>query len=159
LIFVTVGTQDVPFDRLINSVESEIKKGNITEEVIVQSGPSKKTSDLMKIVNYMDIDEFKNSIKKAKLVITHGGVGTIIDSLNAGKTVIVAPRLAKYKEHVNDHQLQIVKKFSDLGYIIPLKDTKKLGKALKEAEIFKPKKYESNTKNFIKLIDNYIESN
>lgn len=159
MIFVTVGTQDVPFDRLIKSVESEIKKGNINEEVIVQSGPSKLTSKHMKIINYMDIDEFKEYIKKSRIVITHGGVGTIIDSLNAGKVVIVAPRLQKYKEHVNDHQLQIVKKFSDLGYIIPLNDVKKLNIALKEAEIFKPKKYESNTENFIKLIDDFIEKN
>lgn len=159
MIFVTVGTQDVPFDRLIKSVESEIKKGNITEEVVVQSGPSKLKSKHMKIINYMDIDEFKEYIKKSRIVITHGGVGTIIDSLNAGKIILAAPRLQKYNEHVNDHQIQIIKRFSDLGYIIPLNDVKKLDIALKEANIFKPKKYESNTENFIKLIDNYIENN
>lgn len=159
MIFVTVGTQDVPFDRLITSVEKQIKKGIIKEEVIVQSGCSKHKSNLMKIINYMDTDEFKKTIKKANIVITHGGVGTIIDSLNSNKIVIACPRLAKYKEHTNDHQLQIIKKFSNDGYIIPLKDPNKLAQALEEAKIFRPKKYKSNTKNMINLIENYIDSN
>lgn len=157
MIFVTVGTQDVPFDRLLECVESEIKKGNIKEEVIVQSGCSRMTSNVMKMYNYLDMDEFKNYIKKARIIITHGGVGTIIDAVNLGKVVIVCPRLQKYREHVNDHQLQIVNKFSNLGYIIPLKDPKKLSAALKEAEIFKPKKYQSNTENMVRLIENFID--
>ncbi len=159
MIFVTVGTQDVPFDRLLNAVEKQIKKGIIKEEVIVQSGCSKYKSDKMKITNYMDNDEFKKNIKKANIIISHGGVGTIIDSLNANKIVIACPRLEKYKEAVNDHQLQIINKFSNDGYIIPLKDPNKLGQALEEAKIFRPKKYKSNTKNMINLIENYIDSN
>jgi len=149
----------VPFDRLISAVEKQIKKGKIKEEVIVQSGCSKYKSDLMKMIDFMEADEFKNYIKKATIVITHGGVGSIIDSLNANKVVIACPRLSKYKEATNDHQLQIINKFSNDGYIIPLKDPHKLDKALKEATIFRPKKYKSNTKNMIKLIENFIDSN
>ncbi len=159
MIFVTVGTQDVPFDRLIRSVEKEINKGTIKEEVIVQCGCTKVKSDKMKMVKLMDMDEFKRTVKNASVIIAHGGVGTIIDALNANKVVIVCPRLAKYKEHTNDHQLQIVKKFSDLGYIIPLKDPNKLSSALEAAKIFKPKKYISNTENMVKLIENFIDNN
>lgn len=159
MIFVTVGTQDVPFDRLIRAVEKEIEKGTIKEEVIVQCGCTKVKSDKMKMVNLMDMDEFKSTVKNASVIIAHGGVGTIIDALNANKVVIVCPRLAKYKEHTNDHQLQIVKKFSEDGYIIPLKDPSKLAGALETAKIFKPKKYKSNTDNMIKLIENYIDNN
>ncbi len=159
MIFVTVGTQDVPFDRLLKEVEKQIKKGNIKDEVIVQSGNSKFTSDLMKVTNFFTKEEYTKLIKKSSLVITHAGVGTIIDSLNAGKVVIVAPRLQKYKEAVNNHQLEIIKKFSEMGYIIPLKEVNKLDIALKEAMIFKPKKYQSNTENMVKLIENFIDSN
>jgi len=159
LIFVTVGTQDVPFDRLIRSVEKEIEKGTIKEDVIVQCGCTKVKSKKMKMVNLMEMEEFKKTIKNASVVISHGGVGTIIDALNANKVVIVCPRLSKYKEHTNDHQLQIVKKFSEEGYIIPLKDPTKLAGALETAKIFKPKKYQSNTKNMINLIENFIDSN
>lgn len=159
MIFVTVGTQDVPFDRLIRAVEKEIIKGTIKEEVIVQCGCTKITSDKMKMVNLMDMEDFKKTIKKASVIITHGGVGTILDALKLNKTVIVCPRLAKYKEHTNDHQLEIVKQFSDLGYIIPLKDPSKLSSALEASKIFKPKKYKSNTENMVKLIENFIDNN
>ncbi len=159
MIFVTVGTQDVSFDRLIKAVEKQIKKGTINEEVIVQSGCSKYTSDKMKIVNYMSPDEFESTIKKARIIITHGGVGTIIDSINKNKIVIACPRLAKYKEHTNDHQLQIINKFSSMGYIIPCKDPNKLDVSLEEAKIFRPKKYVSNTQNMINLIENFIDNN
>ena len=158
MIFVTVGTQ-YPFDRLLSAVEHEIINGNINEEVIVQCGNTNFKSDKMKLVNYMDIDEFNKMIKKASLIISHAGVGTIIDALNMGKTIIVAPRLSKYKEAVNDHQLEILKKFSNLGYIIPLKDPNKLSQALKDAKIFKPKKYVSNTQNMVNLIENFIDNN
>lgn len=159
MIFVTVGTQDVPFDRLIRAVEKEIEKGNIKEEVIVQCGCTKVKSDKMKMVNLMDMDEFKKTVKEASLIIAHGGVGTIIDALKYNKVVIVCPRLAKYKEHTNDHQLQIVKKFSDAGYIIPLKDPSKLSASLETAKIFKPKRYKSNTENMVNLIENFIDNN
>ena len=63
MIFVTVGTQDVPFDRLIRAVEREIEKGTIKEEVIVQCGCTKVKSKKMKMVNLMEMEEFKRTIK------------------------------------------------------------------------------------------------
>lgn len=159
MIFVTVGTQDVPFDRLLKAVEKQIKKGNIKEEVIVQCGKTKFTSNNMKFINFLEIEEFNKLIKKASLIICHGGVGSILDGLKNNKIVIACPRLAKYKEHTNDHQLEIINKFSNDGYIIPLKDPNKLDIALKQAEIFRPKKYKSNTENMVKLIENFIDNN
>ena len=159
MIFVTVGTQDVPFDRLLKGIDKLIKNNIIKDEVLVQSGCSKFTSKNMKIVNYMTPTEFKSTIKKAKIIITHGGVGTILDSLKNNKIVIAVPRLSKYKEHTNDHQLQIINKFSSMGYIIPCKDINKLETALEQAKIFRPKKYKSNTQNFVKLIEQYIDNN
>lgn len=159
MIFVTVGTQDVPFDRLIKAVDKLVKNGIIKDEVIIQSGCSKFTSDKVKIINYMDSDEFAKYVKKASVIITHGGVGTILDGLKNNKVIIAVPRLARYKEHTNDHQLQIIKKFSDMGYIIPCKDVNKLETVLNEAKIFRPKKYVSNTENFVKVIENFIDNN
>ena len=70
-----------------------------------------------------------------------------------GKKVIAVPRYHKYGEHVNDHQLQIVQTFDGQGFIKELKD------AIKEINDFKPKKFESNTKNIIDIIENFIENN
>ena len=156
MIFVTVGTQDVPFDRLLKAVEKQIKNGNIKEEVIVQCGKTKFKSKNMKFINFLELEEFNKLIKKANLIICHGGVGSILDGLKNNKVVIACPRLAKYKEHNNDHQLEIINKFSNDGYIIPLKDPNKLDIALEQALIFRPKKYKSNTNNMIKIIEDFI---
>ena len=101
-------------------------------------------------------EEFEKNISECDILITHGGVGSIVDALKRGKVVIAAARLEKYGEHVNDHQLQIIKNFSEAGYIIALNDFDKLDEALKLAKKFKPNKYKSNTENMIKLVEKLI---
>lgn len=111
LIFVTLGTQDKTFTRLLKAIEDEIIKGNIDEEVIVQAGYTKYFSDKMKIFDLISQEDFVLYMNRADLIITHGGVGSIITALKMNKKIIAVPRLAKYGEHINDHQLQIVKCF------------------------------------------------
>ena len=158
MILVALGTQDKPFDRLLKAVDKEIEKGNIKEEVIVQAGSTKYETENMKVYDYIPMEEFDRLIKECDLIITHGGIGTILTSLTEGKVVIAASRLKKYKEHVNDHQIQIITKFSKEGYILELSDFDKLDEVLKKAKTFKPKKYVSNTHNMVELIENYIDS-
>ena len=156
MVLVTLGTQDKEFPRLLEEVEKLINKGIITEEVIAQIGSTNYSSDKMKLIDYLSRNEMLTFIKNAEYIITHGGVGTIIDSLNLGKKVIAVPRLKKYKEHVNDHQLEIVNEFSKLGYIL---DGSNLEQAIFKLDNFIPNKYVSNNSNFIKLIDDFIENN
>ena len=157
MIFVTLGTQDKGFRRLLESIEKEIEKGNIKEKVIVQAGCTKYKSNNMEIIDLVSVDDFDKLISEASLVITHGGVGSILTAIRYGKPVIAAARLKKYKEHTNDHQKQIIKEFSDAGYILELRDFNKLGKMVDKAKNFKAKKFESNTHNMINLISDYIE--
>ena len=154
MILVTLGTQDKHFPRLLYMVEELIDKGIINEEVVAQIGSTRYTSNKIKLIDYMNKDEMLNYIKKADYIITHGGVGTIIDSLNLNKKVIAVSRLKKYKEHVNDHQLEIVEEFAKDGYIINGNDS--LKDAVNKINSFKPKKYKSNNDNFVKLIANFI---
>ena len=107
----------------------------------------------------LSMDEFENYIKRCDLLITHGGVGSIIKGLDNNKKVIAAPRLSKYGEHHNDHQLQIVDNFCNSGYILKLDDFDKLGEVYQKSKNFIPKKYISNTKEFIKKLENYIDKN
>ena len=157
MIFVSLGTQDKDFSRLLKAIDREIEKGNIKEKVIVQAGYTKYSSDNMEIIDLLPTDEFEKLIEESSLVITHGGVGNILSAIQKNKTVIAAARLKKYKEHTNDHQRQIIKEFSDAGYILELRDFNKLGKMLEKAKTFKAKKFKSNTKNMISSIENYIE--
>lgn len=159
MILVTLGTQDKSFTRLLEAIDKAIDKKYIKEEVIVQAGYTKYESKNMKILNTIPKDEFLNLIDKCSLLITHGGVGSIFDGLKRNKKVIVAPRLSKYNEHTNDHQLEVVKELSEKGYLIPLYEMKDIKKVLKQVENFHPEKYKSNTENMISLIENYIDNN
>jgi len=157
LILIALGTQDKPFYRLLDAVQKQIDNKVIDEEVIVQAGCSSdyKSND-MKIFDLIPLDKFDQLIQKCDVLITHGGVGTIIAGLKNNKKVIVAARLKKYKEHVNDHQLQIIENFSNAGYILSLDKFDELDKVLKQVKNFKPKKYKSNTSNFIKFLKKQI---
>ena len=157
MIFVTLGTQDKSFSRLLKAIDKEIEKGNIKDKVVVQAGFTKYKSKNMEIFDLIPADKFDQYIEKSDLVITHGGAGSILTALKKNKKVIAAARLSKYKEHTNDHQIQIVKEFSDEGYILELNDFNKLGKLIEKSKKFKPKKFMSNTKNMIKLLEDYIE--
>jgi len=157
MIFVTLGTQDKGFPRLLEAIDREIENGTIKEKVVVQAGLTKYESPNMEIFDLIPADEFDHYIEESDLIITHGGAGSILSAIKKGKKVIAAARLAKYKEHTNDHQKQIVKEFASQGYILELRDFYKLGKLIEKSKSFCPKKFESNTDNMIKLVSNYIE--
>jgi len=157
MIFVTLGTQDKGFPRLLEAIDKQIEKGNIKEKVIVQAGLTEYESKNMEIFDLVPQKDFDKYVDEASLIITHGGAGSILTAVKKGKKVIAAARLAKYKEHNNDHQLQIVEEFSEKGYILELDNFDELDKVLKKAKTFKPKKYVSNTKNIENLVTKYIE--
>ena len=157
MIFVTLGTQDKSFERLLKAIDNEIEKGNIKDKVIVQAGLTKYKSPNMEILDLVSEDKFDELIDKCDLLITHGGAGSILAGIKKNKKIIAAARLSKYKEHTNDHQKQIIKEFSDKGYILELKDFNQLGKLIEKSKNFKPKKFVSNTDNMINLISDYIE--
>ena len=159
MILVTLGTQDRSFKRLLDAIQKQIDNGNIKDKVIVQAGHTVYESKDMEIFDLIDRDKFAELINECDLLITHGGVGSILTGLNNNKKVIATPRLKEYNEHQNNHQLEIIEKFSDSGLILPLYDLDNLDKVLKEANKFKPKKYKSNTKNMIKLITDFIDNN
>lgn len=152
MIFVTVGTQDKQFVRLLQSVE----RANIDDEIIMQSGNTdfKTNKENIKIHKFLSPDEVHSYMKSADQIISHAGVGTIINGLKMNKKMIVAARLKKYKEHVNDHQIQLLDNFAEAGYILPLRDFSKLEELINMP--FKPRKFESNNKNFVRKLNEEI---
>lgn len=156
MILVLLGTQDNPFNRIMKEVSRQIKLGNIKERVVAQVGCTKNIDEKIESFDFCPKEKIEKLIEEARIVICHAGVGTIIECLNKNKRVIVVPRLKKYGEHANDHQVQITKDFESKGYIIPLYNIKKLDKALEDIKKFKPNKYESNTEKFKSKIEKYI---
>ena len=157
MILVTLGTQDKPFPRLLQAVEKAIEAGEIHDRVIVQAGYTSFFSVHMEVFDYISRQQFSLFIQQADLLITHGGVGTIMAGLRAGKKILAAPRLAKYKEHHNDHQTQLLSAFASAGYLIYMHDLHDIGPYLKQAETFTPKVYLSNQMNMIQRIEKFIE--
>lgn len=158
MILVTLGTQDKKFYRLLDIIQKAIDDGKIKDKVIVQAGYSSDyKSDDMEIFNLVSIEKFKRLISECDILITHGGVGSIITGLKENKKIIAVPRLKKYKEHTNDHQVQIIDNFVNDGYILKLDDGEDLTSLIDNINAFIPKKYKSNYKNFIKIVDNEIE--
>ena len=157
MILVTLGTQDKSFKRLLEAIDRQVELGNIKDKIVVQAGCTKYESKNMEIFDLIPMEKFDDLIKSCDLLITHGGVGSIITGLKNDKKVIAAARLFKYKEHTNDHQLQIIENFSNDGYILGLDNFDELDKVLEKAKTFKPKKYVSNTDKMIKIIEDFID--
>ena len=112
MILVLLGTQNNSFHRLLEEVQKCIDEGTINDKVVLQAGFTKFVSDDMEIFNLIEKNKFNELIEQANIIITHGGVGSIVTAVKLGKKVIAVPRLRKYGEHVNDHQIQIVETFS-----------------------------------------------
>lgn len=159
MILVTLGTQDKKFYRILKEIDRLISIGKIKDRVVVQAGVSADyKTDNMEIFDLIPMDKFDKLMSECDILITHGGVGSIIDGLKNNKKIIAVARLRKYGEHHNDHQLQIIENFSNAGYILNLKDISHLEKLLEKIPTFKPKKYVSNTTNMVNLVDELISS-
>lgn len=157
MILVMLGTQKNDFSRLLKEIDKCIDEGIIKETVVVQAGATKYKTDKMRIFDLIAKEELDKKKEEARLIITHGGVGSIVGSLKMKKKIIAVPRLKKYGEHVNDHQKQIVENFDKQGYIKGILEVEDLKQALQEIEEFTPKEFISNTQSIINIVEEYID--
>ena len=152
MIFVTLGSQKFQFNRLLKAVDEL----DTEEEIFAQIGYSDYKPQHYKYKEFLDREEFAAWEEKADVVITHGGTGAIIGAVKKGKKVIAVPRLVKYGEHVDDHQIQLIKQFKDLNLIYACVDGD-LQKALEVVKNNTYNEYKSNTKTIIKSLVDFIE--
>lgn len=130
MIFVTLGTHEQPFDRLVMEIDRLVIKGIIKEDVFIQIGFSYKYTpkcSYEKIVSFQQMDEL---INKTHIIITHGGPGSIFLALSHGKVPIVVPRQRKFGEHVDDHQVLFTKKLENEKKVIAVYDIRELGEKI-----------------------------
>lgn len=131
MIFVTVGTHEQPFDRLVSKIDELKRDGIIREDVMIQTGFSTyepKHCLWSRLIPYSDMVKY---VREARIVITHGGPASFIMPLQIGKTPIVVPRQHQYAEHVNDHQVEFVKSVAlRMGNIIPIFEIDELDNAI-----------------------------
>ena len=157
MIFVTTGSQKFPFQRLLQKIDSLIEEGVITEEVYAQTGESDYRPVHYAYSHFLDREGFAGKMREARIVITHGGTGAIIGALKQGKIVIAVPRLAAYGEHVDDHQVQLIREFDEMHLICACYDLEGLGECIRDADRRQYEKYRSNTGRILADIEDFIE--
>lgn len=159
MILVLLGTQNNSFLRLLSKIDSLIKNGSIKDKVIVQSGHTKFNSTNMEIFDFIPKEKIDTLILESDLIITHGGVGSIIKGIKLGKKIIAVPRLKEYGEHVNNHQIQIIENFDANGYIKGVFDLEKLKDVIENIEQFIPTPFSNQNSKIIEIVENYIDNN
>ena len=157
MIFVVLGTHELPFDRLLKEIDEQILTGKIKEEVIVQAGHTKYRSEQMEFLDFTTYEHMAELYRQANFIITHGGTGSITLGMKMGKKVIAVPRLVKYGEHNDDHQLEIVKQFRQTGHILYWNEPIEFSQVLQEIESFKPAPFKSGNSEILAIIRNFID--
>lgn len=158
MIFVTLGSQKFQFNRLLKELDKIVENGKVQEEIFAQIGYSDYKPQNYQYKDFIDREEFQEIMNRSDIVIAHGGTGAIIIAVKQGKKVIAVPRLAEYGEHVDDHQMQLVKEFEESGIIKAVYDVKNLERGLLKIHNEEFKKYVSNTNNIIDSIEEFISS-
>lgn len=115
MIFVTVGTQ-LPFDRLIRTIDEMAPLLN-GEKIIAQTNGGKYIAKNIECIAYFSSEEFNTIISRARMIISHAGIGSIISALTHKKPIIIMPRRASLGEHRNDHQLATARKMDELKFV------------------------------------------
>lgn len=162
MIFVTVGTHEQQFNRLVQKIDELKRDSVIQEEVLIQTGYSTYEPKYCEWSQWIPYPKMIENVDKARVVITHGGPSSFIMPLQVGKTPIVVPRQAKFNEHVNDHQVKFCKAVRDrYGSIFVVEDIEKLGEAITEyEELVKAMsgKQESNNAKFNAELEKIVEA-
>ena len=139
MIFLTVGTQ-FSFDRLVKAVDQAVETGIVTEQVFAQVGESSYQAHNFESVPSLESRLFVKHIHRASYIISHAGIGTIIMALNNNKPLLVMPRQKKYGEVVNDHQIEIAKKFEESGHVLVAYHQEDLPDKIERLRTFAPRK-------------------
>jgi UDP-N-acetylglucosamine--N-acetylmuramyl-(pentapeptide) pyrophosphoryl-undecaprenol N-acetylglucosamine transferase len=137
LLFATVGAT-LPFDRLVETVARSAEKGEITERIIIQTGEGGLKPPGLETSETFPFDYILDLLKDAKIVVCHGGTGSLITALRNGCIVIAMPRLYALGEHYDDHQSDIIAAFSARGLILVANSEDEMSAALTQARVMTP---------------------
>ena len=156
MIFVILGTQKFQLNRLLRMLDEYVGNGAIRDEIVAQVGNSDYKPQHFCCCEFLGKDEFEKYITNADVVISHGGVGSIMTALQKEKPVIIFPRLAKYQEHVDDHQTEIASVFAEKGYALLCNETDDLLQIIDKALVNTFSKYLSQTDRIVNIIEDFL---
>lgn len=162
MIFVTVGTHEQQFNRLIKAIDDLKKNKIVKEKVFIQTGFSNYKPQHCDFKDFLTYDEINLMLKQSRIIITHGGPSSFIPVLQLHKIPIVVPRNIEFSEHVNNHQLEFIKELEQKSAsIIPVYNIETIGEVIENYNILikniSDKKFCHNNefcKAFIDIVDN-----
>lgn len=156
MIFVIVGSQKFPFDRLIREVDRLNSNGIIRDEVVAQIGVCGFEPEHLQWQRFMDKQVFDSYIERCDLLITHAGEGSIMTGLLKGKKVIAVPRYERLGEHVSDHQLEIARALEKQNCIVNIEDITALESAVSHIDEIPLAPYVSGNQTMIQTLCDFI---
>lgn len=159
MIFITVGTSKYQFNRLLELID-ELCEDHILDrnEVIAQVGFSNYRPKNYKYFDFTSAEDHKKYIENAKFIISHSGTGSVVSAIKMMKRVIIFPRLSKYQEHADNHQVELVNAFKEKRYVLSASNRKELLNCIINIEKFIPNEYKSNKNNMNRLIIKFIHT-
>jgi UDP-N-acetylglucosamine transferase subunit ALG13 len=156
MIFLTVGTL-FPFDRLVRAVDEIAGEGLIKDRIFAQIGPSDYSPANIEYVDALNKSDFDRYIGEANTLISHAGLGSITMALNNQKPLLVMPRLGRFGEHVNDHQLHTADKFEELGHILVAHDANELPGKINDLNSFVPQERQTQVEAVVDRIASFFD--
>ena len=156
MIFVTVGTHEQGFERLIKEVDELRKNNEIDEDVFMQIGYCDYKPKYCDYKKMLTVEEMNKKMEEARIIITHGGPGSIMLPFQINKVPIMVPRMKMFNEHVDDHQVKFTKKLESNKKVIPVYDISMLKTKIEnynQAVMDLKINYCNTTENFVKQFE------
>ena len=158
MIFVVLGTWEMPFTRPLVQIEEAAQQGLIREPIVVQSGRTSYESPNLKLVPFFGKQALEQMYEEASLVICQAGVGSIMLGLRKQKKVIAIARLSQFDEHIDDHQLEILHVFAKSGAVLPWNGVGDLPDVLKRTQNFVSAGYAFSEERISRSILDYLHA-
>ena len=155
-IFIALGTHPQQFDRLLKALDRLVASKKIKGKIFAQIGNSTYEPKNFPFRKFLKPKEYEREMKSADIIISHAGAGSIITALKYEKPLIVVPRLKRFNEHTDDHQIDLARALEEKGKALAVFNLRNLAQAIKKAKHFKPKTKSDRTK-LIKRIRTFLE--
>ena len=155
MILVTVGSM-FPFDRLVQAMDALVGAGGVGEEVVAQIGDGGYEPRHMPFHRFLSRTEFESLLARASLLVSHAGAGTIAMALEHDKRLLVVPRLARFGEHVNDHQIATARRFEELQHVLVAYELEQLPERLQALRQFEPRRREASPQRLAERIGQFL---
>lgn len=156
-LFVPLGTQKFPFNRLIEALNGLVERGLYKPEEIVMQSSIYEVEPKFTHYELIPAAQFDELIDKAELVITHSGVNSIISCMKRKKPLIIMPRLKKYGEHVDNHQVEIAELMKQKFDVVVVEDLSKLEEVIETAKHHEYKTWVSHNVELVNAIKELVD--